>query len=240
ASRNRGGASWDWMGDTRLHRKWIADEDRIFRQRTGLQQVLDRHGARYINVTEAWWDDDCVPAGDIAAALEAQGIELHHPELLGQVPRALLAHRGAPLISFARFKGPTRLSVANLFGLLPMPLRSDWHGPNITYMARVCCDLARLYGALFRLYGLVESLDAAVRWDRRGAYRSRWGNYDLTHRPGVITFSRGLAAADVLASRLQGQDVRRSAFFDVVRNELGYPALCATAPIDAELASRFL
>ncbi|WP_428264849.1 CbiX/SirB N-terminal domain-containing protein [Haliangium sp.] len=239
ASRNRGGADWDWERDGRAHRAWIQEEDRVYRERTGLQRVLDAHGARYVNVTEAWWDDDCAPADEVAAALAAEGVELHHPELLGYVPRALFEHRGAPFISFARFKGPTRLGLANLFGLLPVPLRTAWHGPNITYMARVCCDLARLYGTLFTSYGLVESLDVAVRWDRRGAYRSRWGNYDLIHRPGVITLSPGLAVADVLASRLQGQDVRRSAFFDVVKSELGFPDECATAALDPELRARF-
>jgi hypothetical protein len=29
------------------------------------------------------------------------------------------------------------------------------------------------------LFGLVEGFDSAVRWDRKGLYRSRWGNYDL-------------------------------------------------------------
>jgi hypothetical protein len=60
-----------------------------------------------------------------------------------------------------------------------------------------------------------------VRWDRRGLYRSRWGNYDQIPNPGLAVLSEGVVKADVLASRLQGQDVRRSAFFDVVARELG-------------------
>ena len=47
--------------------------------------------------------------------------------------------------------------------------------------------------ALFELYGLVESLNVAVRWERSGLYRSRWGNYDLLPRPGVVCVSRGVA-----------------------------------------------
>ncbi len=63
-------------------------------------------------------------------------------------PRPCWSFAGRPLISFARFKGPTRLGISNLFGLIPHPLRSAWHGPDITHFASVCCDLARLYGCL--------------------------------------------------------------------------------------------
>ena len=45
---------------------------------------------------------------------------------------------------------------------------------------------------------------------------------------------------DVLAARLQGQDVRRSAFFDVVRAELGYPAELETVELPSELIRLFV
>jgi hypothetical protein len=59
---------------------------------------------------------------------------------------------------------------------------------------------------------------------RKGLYRSRWGNYDLVLTDGLFTLSEGLVGADLLASRLQGQDVARSGFYDVVRDRLGWPA----------------
>ena len=72
--------------------------------------------------------------------------------------------RGTPLISFARFKGPTRLGISNLFGLIPHPLRSAWHGMGITDFASVCCDLALLYGCLFPLYGLYDVVRGRLGW----------------------------------------------------------------------------
>jgi hypothetical protein len=201
-------AAFDWETEARQNRAWIRQQDAEYLRRTGLCDVLARHGAQYVNVTEAYWDEGC-------------------PELAGFVPQALLPYRGCPLFSFAKFKGPTRLSISNLFGLIPAPLRSSWHGPNITYFARVCCDLAKLYASLFDVYALNEALYSAVRWNRKGLYRSRWGNYDLVHDAGIVTASRGLVSADILASRLQGQDVERSAFFEVVKNELGWDAAAA-------------
>jgi hypothetical protein len=221
SSRNLGGAEFDWEVDAERRRAWIRSQDVEFLRRTGLAEVIARRGASYLNVTESWWDGACAPAEDVRAALG--GVTLRNPDLAGFVPSALMELRGTPMISFARFKGPTRLGISNLFGLIPHPLRTQWHGADITDFASACCDLARIYGALFPTFGLVEAFDSAVRWDRKGLYRSRWGNYDLVLTDGLFTMSEGLAGADVLASRLQGQDVARSGFFDVVRDRLGWP-----------------
>jgi len=231
SSRNACGATFDWETEAQHHRAWIRQQDMEYLRRTGLAEVLERHRAQYLNVTEAWWDGTCAPARDMEKLLAGSAVTLHHPELAQFVPEALLALRSAPFISCARFKGPTRLGISNLFGLIPEPLRAAWHGPNITYFARVCCDLAKLYGAFFPLCGLNEGLYIAVRWNRKGLYRSRWGNYDLIHNAGHVTAASNVVSADILASRLQGQDVRRSAFFDVLRAELGWDEAAASDPL---------
>lgn len=243
--RNLGGAPADW-DDARAHRTWLRDQEAEFLRRTGLHDVMARHGAQYVNVTEAYWDGACAPRDQVLALLAERGVRLADDELAGFVPAVVVEHLGAPFVSFARFKGPTRLGISNCFGLLPPPLRSRYHGPTIDHFARVCCDVARLYGALLRPYGLVEALYSAVRWNRSGLYRSRFGNYDLIANPGLVALSRGLVTADVLASRLQGQDVRRSAFFAAVFDELGSPEPSpdgAVSAIDAaipdELIQRF-
>jgi hypothetical protein len=239
SSRNAGGAEFDWETQARENRAWIRQQDAEYLRRTGLAEVLSRHGAQYVNVTEAFWDEDCAPPEQLREILKQGGITLHCPDLIPYVPRILMENPGSPMISFAKFKGPTRLTISNLFGLLPQPLRSAWHGPNLTYVARVCCDLAKLYGAMFPLYGIAEALYSAVRWNRRGLYRSRWGNYDLVENAGYVTAGRELVSADILASRLQGQDVNRSAFFDVVRTELGWDDAAAIEPLPASVQRLF-
>jgi hypothetical protein len=208
--RNLEEASFNWETEARDHRAWIKQQDADYLRRTGLADVLAKCHAEYLNITEAYWDGACNK---------------------DNIPQVLLPYAGCPMISFAKFKGPTRLAISNLFGLIPDPLRSAWHGPNITYFARVCCHLAKLYGALFPLIGINEALYSAVRWNRKGLYRSRWGNYDLISNAGYVTASSNLITADILASRLQGQDVNRSAFFDVVRAELGWDASAAADPV---------
>jgi len=238
--RNTGGAGFDWETESRAHRVWLRDQEAEFLRRTGIAEVLDRHRAQYINITEAYWDGACAPREHVIRILRDRGVQLRDEELAGFVPQAVLDHPGAAFVSFARFKGPTRLAISNCFGLLPPPLRSRFHGPSIDHFARVCCDMARLYGTLLQPFGLVEALHSAIRWTRDGLYRSRFGNYDLLLNPGVVTVSRGLVAADVLASRLQGQDVRRSAFFEAVFDELGAPESAVTGAIHDELIQRFV
>jgi sirohydrochlorin ferrochelatase len=220
-SRNLGGASFDWETEARENRAWIRQQEGEYLRRTGIQDVLTKHRAEYLNISEAFWDED--GSGDAAQF----------------VPKALLDFRGCPMLSFAKFKGPTRLGISNFFGLIPLPLRSAWHGPNITWFARACCEVAKSYGSLFELCAIVEGLYSAVRWNRRGLYRSRWGNYDLIRDSGYVTASRGLVAADILASRLQGQDVHRSAFFDVVRSELGWDPESAEQPLPEDAVRMF-
>jgi sirohydrochlorin ferrochelatase len=233
SSRNVGGLDIEWEADAAKHRTWIRQQETEFLRRTGLADVLAKHKAQYLNVTEAWWDGACAPAADVRSALG--DITLQNPELAGFVPSVLMDLRGAPLISFARFKGPTRLGISNLFGLIPHPLRTAWHGAAITDFAATCCDLARLYGRLFPTFGLVEAFDSAVRWDRKGLYRSRWGNYDLVPTDGLFTLSEGLVGADILASRLQGQDVRRSGFYAMVRDRLGWSDAAADRALPGDL-----
>jgi hypothetical protein len=218
SSRNPGDATFDWEREARANRAWIAQQDAEFLRRTGLVDVIAQHKAQYINITECFWDEDDADADNF-------------------IPQALRDLKGSPMISFAKIKGPTRLSISNLFGLIPEPLRSRWHGPNITYFARVCCDLVKLYGSLFPLCAINEGLSTAVRWDRHGLYRSRWGNYDLIRGAQVVVASRNVAAADIFAARLQSQDVNRSAFFDVVRATLDWDETAAQARLPDELHS---
>jgi hypothetical protein len=83
----------------------------------------------------------------------------------------------------------------------------------------------------------VEAFDSAMRRDREGLYRSRWGNYDLVLTNGLLTPSEGLVGADLPASRLQGQDVCRSAFYAVVRNRLGWSREGADPCLPGEIQS---
>lgn len=240
SSRNLGGATWDWQTEGQQHRAWIAEQDAEYLRRTGLDAVIQKHKAQYLNVTEVFWDGQCAPRETVDALLAAAGVELRFPELADFVPEVFFEYRDAPFISVARFKGPQRASMTNMFGLIPTPLRTVWHGRTVAHFARVCCDIAKIYRCLFRTMGMVEALNVAVRWNPKGLYRSRWGNYDLIPNTGIVTLSPNMATADVLASRLQGLPVDNNLFFQTVRDEIGFPEAAARLPIPDDLVARLV
>jgi hypothetical protein len=61
----------------------------------------------------------------------------------------------------------------------------------------------------------------------------------LISNTGYLAASSELATADILASRLQGQDVNRSAFFDVVRAELGWDEAAAADSLPPDVPCLF-
>src|SRR5262245_15214322 len=69
SSRNVGGLDIDWEADAAKHRMWIRQQETEFLRRTGIADVLARHKAQYVNVTEAWWDEACAPIEEVRAAL---------------------------------------------------------------------------------------------------------------------------------------------------------------------------
>ena len=52
--RRRG---FDWETEAREHRAWIRQQDAEYLRRTGLADVMAKHHAQYVNVTEAYWDE---------------------------------------------------------------------------------------------------------------------------------------------------------------------------------------
>ena len=57
---------------------------------------------------------------------------------------------------------------------------------------------------------------------------------------GIFTLSEGLVGADLLASRLQGQDVLRSGFYDVVHSCLGWSQSAEEMALPTELQASLI
>jgi len=165
----------------RANWEWIREQDKLFRDREGISEVLARHGAEYLNVTEEVWQGRVAPAEAVrhlvekayrtggAAAPNGQagaagtGGETEtvpavaQDELYGVVPQVLFDLRGSVMVSFAKLKSGS-WSLKNLFGFIPDPIRGRWHGSAGELLGRSIIDISAVYRALFRVVGIVEGI----------------------------------------------------------------------------------
>lgn len=137
-----------------------------FLSRTGNSDVLAKHNAKYINVTDEFWNDACIDSGKIARHLQ-EGVSIMNEELLGYVPSSLFyVPDNSLFVSLARIKFERQipnivasLGVKNLFGLIPHPSRKVFHGIDDCNVASNVLDVYNIYDSLFeKMLFIVEGI----------------------------------------------------------------------------------
>lgn len=205
----------------RGHWEWLREQDEWFLAATGIREVFARHGVEYVNVTEEVWSGRAAPAAEVAARVEARYGPLDQPELYGVVPQRLFALAGCPLLSLGRFKPPWSLSLKNLFGLIPDPMRDRWHGPRDRDLGRSIINIGTVYHALFGVVGLVETLAPFAAYHSGGRYHTPWGDYDLRPAAGVVFCGESLPAVDAAAALAWGADPAGLEYLQIAEGRLG-------------------
>lgn len=199
--------SWNWIkkkgrwNEIRRQDKWFLDE-------FGFTDLFNECGVDYVNVTEEVWQGRTADAGKIKESVETRFAPVFREELYTYVPRRLYELQGATFISFGKVKGirgtfPS-LTMKNLFGLIPDPLRSWWHGPNDEWIGRSIVDINKVYAALFKVYGICEALRYATISDPEGEVKVGWGNYSVAKNLAVLAFGRHLVSLDAILCELIG------------------------------------
>lgn len=105
--------------------------DEHFFKETGIGLVLNKHNAKYINVTNEVWANKCVDKNLIKKLVEANGHKIFWEEFLSYIPQNLYDIRtNSTFISLSKIKTEetimeigVSMSVKNLFGLIPHPSR---------------------------------------------------------------------------------------------------------------------
>ncbi|HPL29896.1 MAG TPA: hypothetical protein PLG21_17750 [Anaerolineae bacterium] len=205
----------------RSHWDWLRQQDAWFLATTGIGDVLARHGAEFVNVTEAVWSGRGAPEAEVATRVEACYGAIDQPELYRYVPQRLFDLAGCPLLSLARYKPTWSLSLQNLFGLIPDPLRDRWHGIRDRDLGRSIVNIATIYHALFRTVGLVETLAPFPVYHPGGQYHTPWGDYDLRPAAGVVICGTSLPAVDAAAARAFGADPAQLEYLQLAEGRLG-------------------
>lgn len=215
---------WGWIREEgrwdllRRQEKWFLDEH-------GFTDLFQEKGIEYVNITEEVWCGKVADPREVKAAVEERFQPVFREEMYGFVPKALYDHRGATLISFGRVKGiggmfPS-LTMKNLFGLIPDPLRSWWHGPRDCRLGRSIVDINKVYAALFNVYGVCEAIRYATVSCDEGQIRVPWGNYNVLKDPGIVVLGPSLMLLDAVACALIGVDPFKVSYISLGEESFG-------------------
>lgn len=201
-TRNPG---WEWVKE---EDRWdqIRSQDRWFRDEHGFTDLFTEHGAEYVNVTEEIWRGNTVESRRVKKRVEEMYPAASNEEIYGFMPRRLAAHSGYPMVSLGRVKGyggeyPS-LSLKNMFGLIPDPLRAWWHGPDNARLDQSIIDITKLYASYFKLYGVNEAVKTLVTTDPEGEVEAPWGRYAVKPGNGLVTHGPNLLELDAVTCGL--------------------------------------
>jgi hypothetical protein len=215
--------SWKRNDGTRLitefnyleNKEWIADQDRIELMRSGMSEVLENHGATYINVTECIWRGDVANSEDIRNSVEDHysGEGLYFSEFYSAIPKKLYELSQLPdtiLLNLAKVKTSSgddagfSLSMKNLFGLVPIPRRYQYHG---TKLPQAIIDINKVYRSMFKVMCVCEGINTALKWNPSGSYKHDLGNYDLYKNKGFVAGGWNPTTLDVSVAKFFGMNI---------------------------------
>ena len=227
------GVDWKWVmenpdwGWVKEEGRWeeIRRQDEGFLAKYGFKDLLREHGAVYVNITEEIWAGRTVDPGEVRERVEERYGPVAEEQLYGFMPEALKAHEGAPLVSLGKVKGiggtfPS-LTLKNLFGLIPDPLRSWWHGPGDARLGESIVDIAKIYASYFPLYGVCEAIREATAMRPKGAVKVEWGSYDVVKDLGFAALGGNLMNLDAVTSAIMGVDPSKVSYLTLGEEVFG-------------------
>ena len=182
-------------------------QEQQYLERTGNKEILDQHGVRYVNVTEAFWNNQCVDPKTIEELTGEAAIKWE--ELFSYIPQEIFDIReNATFVSLAKVKTQPQLpqiyismATKNLFGLIPHPsCVPDFHKDDNAHIGQVVHDLHEIYTSIFpEQLWIAEGIKTMVR-----NYRS--DKQQVEEDKGLLFVGRNAKEVDSEACRAVGVD----------------------------------
>lgn len=193
---------------------YLKEQDAVYLEKTGLLEVLKKHNAEYINISEEYWSGRCIKAEEVKALVEEKFSPIQHQEFYEVIPQKLFEKRHLPLISLAKIKynvpkvsNFSTLSMKNMFGLIPLPNREKYHGADFDRgLSRSIVNILTVYAALFRIIGINEGIYhmSVTREPWKNTRKMIWTEYDVIENKGMILGSEDLVTLDGVTNLMIG------------------------------------
>ncbi len=202
---------WDWF-KRGGHWDQIKKEDKAFLDEHGFTDLFKEFDVNYINVTDEVWSGSIADPTEVMRLVETRFKPVKTDELYSMIPKKLYDLRGSTFISFAKLKTYASFTMKNLFGMIPDPLRSWWHGPNNSRIATSIVDTNKVYHSLFNVYGICEAMNTTAVPHPEGKFEGTYtGKYNVVEGFGVMALGRDLVSLDAILLNLTDQSILQSA-----------------------------
>jgi len=198
---------WEWFREGGYWDQ-IKREEKEFLDARGYTDLFKEFGVEYVNVTDEIWSGRAADPTEVKQAVESRFEPAFTEKLYGLVPKRLYDLRGSTFISYAKMQPYNSFTLKNMFGLIPDPLRAWWHGYKHARLGKSIVDVNKVYGSLFNVYGIVETLYANPIVDSSGEYVDPAGiRFKVVENMGVVALGRDLVSLDAIFCNLAGFDM---------------------------------
>jgi hypothetical protein len=202
---------WDWFKEGGYWDQ-LKKEEKNLLDEYGFTDLFKEFDVSYLNVTDEIWSGSIADPTKVKRAVESCYSPVQIDKLYSMVPKKLYDLRGSTFISFAKLKLYASFTIKNIFGMIPDPIRSWWHGPNDSRIATSIVDINKIFHSLFNVYGICEALNATSFPHPEGKYEDLFmGKYKIRENLGVIAFGRHLVSIDSLLLNLTDQWIEQVA-----------------------------
>ena len=197
-------------------REALRRADKWFLRYSGIDSVLKKHDVEYLNITEEVWAGRTVEQDTIHSIVEDSYTPLYVQELASFVPERLYDLSDGTLLNLAKLKFMGEdivisLTLKNLFGMIPGPDRSEFHGDMNRTMNASIIDINKIYRSLYRTKGVVEGVFTASRgmtlepqvFKNQGVL---WACEDTLELDAVVSAHVGIHPTDVGHLKLAAQN----------------------------------
>lgn len=198
----------------------LQESDKWFLKYSGMDDVLEKHGVEYINITEEVWAGRTVEPEIIRSQVESKYDPVMRAELYGVIPDKLYELRHGELLSLCKVKLwqdiiEVSFTIKNLFGMIPDPSRMKYHGKDHKDLHINIVDIYKIYDSLFTIKGVVEAMKTA------SLHEAKTGKTCIYPDPDFVAVSKNPLDLDAACALMMGKNPDENVYLKRAAETLG-------------------